>query len=174
MRHAWALGGVGRRPCNAPGGTGHEGAKQTLSAPTKGLRAGRYLVVVFHVLQVALLTDEQVQVLLPICMHGLHVSLPGGKGQTDAGHVPGSPREDGSIPDQKRVEERGIWHLHGCGSQPALSQGWEEERGECVEETSRAAMYGCSGRALYKGQVVAVSAFKKFLEFPLWLNGLRT
>lgn len=48
---------------------------QALSAPTSRPRPG-YLVVVFHVLQVALLTDEQVQILLPISMHGLHVSLP--------------------------------------------------------------------------------------------------
>lgn len=39
--------------------------------------AGRYLVVVLHVLEVALLADEQVQVLLPVCVHGLHVRLPG-------------------------------------------------------------------------------------------------
>lgn len=35
----------------------------------------RYLVEVLHELQVALLTDQQVQVLLPVSVHGLDVSL---------------------------------------------------------------------------------------------------
>ena len=42
---------------------------------------------------------------------------------------------------------------------PASScQEWEEERGECIEESSRAAMFGCTGCALHKGQVGAMSA----------------
>ena len=57
-----------------------------------GPGAGRYLVVVFHVLQVALLADEQVQILLPVCMHGLHVSLPGEGGAGHCWQVPGTPK----------------------------------------------------------------------------------
>lgn len=45
-----------------------------------------YLVVVLHELQVALLTNEQVQVLLPVCMHSLHVCLPGRGGASH--HTP--------------------------------------------------------------------------------------
>lgn len=55
------------------------GAVGTLSRAWS--QAGTYLVVVFHVFQMALLTDEQVQVLLPLCVHGLHVCLPG-RGET--------------------------------------------------------------------------------------------
>ena len=40
--------------------------------------------------------------------------------------------QDGRIPDQKRVEERGIWLLHGCDSQPVPAQEWEEERGDVL------------------------------------------
>ena len=53
----------------------------------------------------------------------------------------GHQGRDGRIPDQKRVEERGIWLLHGCDSQPVPAQEWEEERGGCTEESSRAV--GC-------------------------------
>lgn len=32
-------------------------------------------VIIIHVLEVVLLTDEQVEVFLPVCMYGIHVCL---------------------------------------------------------------------------------------------------
>jgi hypothetical protein len=100
-------------------------------------------VVVLHVLQMTLLTDQQVQVLLPVCVHSLHVRLPG-KGV--AGHCwPGAwdmEGRTGAIPAWGRGQGKdagGI--LPGCssrgGSQLLLRVGGQ--RGH-VEESRRFGM----------------------------------
>lgn len=75
-------------------------------------------MVVFHVLQVALLTDEQVQVLLPLRVHGLHVCLPEERPVT-AAQVPGRPGEALRGKHVRRAEKgrhllyEGNTHLNG-------------------------------------------------------------
>ena len=90
------IGRCGRAALKGSRGSGAEPTREPSGrwVLPPGGPAGRHLVVVFHVLQVALLTDEQVQVFLPICVDGLHVSLPGERGHIAAGQVsgPGLPR----------------------------------------------------------------------------------
>lgn len=99
-------------------------------------------MVVFHVFQVTLLTDEQVQVLLPICVHSLHVRLPrqGGWG--------GGRSLLGRVLDQRRVGKGASPWMWLPQRHPASSWAWEE-RGH-GEEPSRVAVFGYLGCALHK------------------------
>lgn len=125
------------------GPTGPEGSLQRAPAG--------YLVVVLHVLQVALLTDEQVQILLPVCMHGLHVSLPERVGH--ARRVPGALGEACGIPNQSGGERSPapayVWLPRGGRLFPMAG------RGEGGVSRSRAGLIhrclGCTGHEAQEG-----------------------
>lgn len=131
-------------------------------------------MVVFHVLQVALLTDEQVQILLPICMHGLHVSLP----EKGGCHCWVGARGTGRGLWDSRPERaggEGIWHLHGCGShrgsQLLPRGGKRRERGQ-VTEPSRAALHRCLGCTVHKAQEGMRLPKVVLLKNVMKLNGM--
>lgn len=132
---AWAGGGLGRQTREASGGIRAQamsklGRRRVL--PATVLRGWQYLVVVLHVLEVTLLTDEQVQVLLPICVHGLHVRLPreGGDGG-GVGRCPGYKGRNGRTLDQRMVGDGASPWMWPPQRHPASSRVWEE-RGDMV------------------------------------------